>query len=185
MATSSKPTLADFLSLPDTEPASEYIDGEVVQKTMPVWDHGLVQRLLSFVFTIYLRAHPLGDAGPEIRCVFGPAGSERAYIPDYVFVRTERLQRGEEAFFGAPDLAVEILSPDDRMSRVMRKLRFYLAHGVRLVWLIDPDRRTITVMTVAATRILGDVDMLSDDDVLPGFSCAVRDLLPPVDAAQR
>lgn len=183
MATTTTLTLDEFLALPETEPASEYIDGEVIQKTMPVWDHGVIQRLLSFVLTLYLRAHPIGDAGSEIRCIFGPPGRPRGYIPDYVFVRGARKKPGDEPFRGAPDLAVEILSPDDRMPRVMRKLRFYLAHGVRLVWLIDPGRRTILVMTPPDTEhLLSEDDMLGGGDVLPGFTCAVRDILPPSDS---
>jgi Uma2 family endonuclease len=180
MATGAKLTLEEFLALPETEPASELIDGQVVQKPMPTWDHGVIQRLLSFVLTLYLRAHPAGEAGSEIRCIFGPPGGERPYVPDYIFVRAERFRRGDRHFLGAPDLAVEILSPDDRMTDVMDKLRFYLAHGVRLVWLIDPDRRTVTVMTPPDyTRILTEDETLDGADVLPGFACAVREILPP------
>ena len=183
MATTTRLTLDEFLALPETEPASEYIDGEVVQKTMPTLDHGIVQRLLSFVLTLYLRAHPIGEAGSEIRCIFGPAGRERTYVPDYLFVAAGRFQRGPRPLRGAPDLAVEILSPDDRMTRVMAKLRFYLRHGVRLVWLIDPERRTVTVLTPPnVTRILTEDETLDGDEVLPGFSCAVREILPPPDA---
>ena len=180
MATSAKLTLEEFLALPETEPASELVDGSVVQKTMPTLDHGIIQRLLSFVLTLHLRAHPVGEAGSEIRCIFGPAGAERPYIPDYIFIRAGRFRRGDRHVYGAPDLAVEILSPDDRMTDVMDKLRFYLAHGVRLVWLIDPDRRTVTVMRPPdVTRILTEDETLDGGDVLPGFSCAVREVLPP------
>ena len=181
MPTKAKLTLDEFLALPETEPASELIDGEVVQKPLPTWDHGVIQRLLSFVLTLFLRAHPIGDGGSEIRCIFGPAGAERPYVPDFIFVRADRLQRREQHFHGAPDLAVEILSPDDRMTSVMDKLRFYLAHGVRLVWLIDPQRRTVMVMTPHVTRILTEDELLDGGEVLPGFSCAVRDVLPPPD----
>ena len=111
MTTTGTLTLEQFLALPETEPASEYIDGEVVQKTMPTWGHGVIQRLLSFVLTVYLRTHPAGDAGSEIRCIFGPPGAERTYVPDYVFVVAARLQGEAGPFRGAPDLAVEILSP--------------------------------------------------------------------------
>ena len=66
----------------------------------------------------------------------------------------------------------------------MDKVRFYLAHGVRLVWLIDPDRRTVTVLTPPeVTGILTEEETLDGGEVLPGFSCAVRDILPPADEA--
>jgi Uma2 family endonuclease len=84
-------------------------------------------------------------------------------------------------FYGAPDLAVEILSPDDRMTRVQRKVRFYLANGVRLLWLIDPDNRIVTVMsTPDQSLVLTEDDELDGGDVLPGFRVPVRDILPPV-----
>lgn len=175
-----KLTLEEFLTLPETKPASELIDGEVVQKSMPAWAHSIIERLLGFVFTVYLRDHPIGDAGPELRRIFGPPGGERPYVPDFVFVTADRIPSLTGHFWGAPDLAVEILSPDDRMSRVMEKLQFYLTNGVRLVWLIDPDTRTVTVMsTPHEARILSEQDTVDGGDVLPGFTCAVRDILPP------
>jgi Uma2 family endonuclease len=183
MATSAKLTLEEFLALPETEPASELIDGEVVQKPTPTLDHGIIQRLLSFVLTLYLRAHPIGEAGSEIRCIFGPPGGERPYVPDYIFIRAGRFRRGDRHVYGVPDHAVEILSPDDRMTDVMDKLRFYLAHGVRLVWLIDPDRRTVTVMTPPdRTRIVTESETIDGGAVLPEFSCVVGEILPPRDA---
>lgn len=185
MTTTTKLTLDQFLSLPETEPASEFADGEVTQKPMPTFEHGIIQRLLSFVLTLYLRARPVGEAGSEVRCIFGPAGQERTYVPDFIFVTAGRFQRGPRPFRGAPDLAVEVLSPDDRMTRVMAKLRFYLRHGVRLVWLIDPHGRTVTVMTTPNdAHTLTEDETLDGGDVLPGFTCVVRDLLPPMDSEQ-
>ena len=184
MTTKPKLTLEEFLELPETEPASELIDGDVVQKPVPTFEHGIIQRLLSFVFTLYLRAHPNGEAGSEVRCIFGPPGHERPYVPDYVSVwdaRRRGLRKGQP-FRGAPDLAVEILSPDDRMVRVLDKVAFCLAHGVRLVWIINPDARTVMVMTTPLiARTLFEDDVLDGGEVLPGFSTPVRDILPPPD----
>lgn len=181
MATNTKLSLKEFLRLPETEPASEYADGEVCQKAMPSLLHGMVQRLLAFVLTLYLRERGVGYAGSEVRCIFGPSGRERAYVPDLLFIAA--LPSGAAMngpYFGAPDLAVEILSPEDRLTRVHRKLRFHLAHGVRLVWLVDPDRRTVTVMEPPnLTRVLAEHETLDGGTVLPGFACPVRDILPP------
>lgn len=184
MAISTKLTLDEFLALPETKPAGEYFDGTVVQKPMPTFAHGVIERLLGLLIGLYLRQHPIGDGGPEIRCIFGPMGRERALVPDFVFVRADRLRgmRGNEPFHGAPDLAVEILSPDDRMSAVLAKIRFYLTHGVRLVWLLDPDTRTITVYTsLGASRMLAEDETLDGGDVLPGFRARVAELLPAPD----
>ena len=183
MTTHTKLTLEQFLKLPETKPAREYIDGEVVKKPMPNGWHAKVQRLLSYVFTLYLHAHPIGDAGSELRCTFGPPGRERSYVPDFVFVLDDRLPGGlsNQPLQMAPDLAVEILSPDDRPGRVKRKIRFYLDNGVRLVWIIDPESRSVTVWTSpSSSRTLQEDDTLDGGDVLPGFRVPVRDILPPV-----
>lgn len=174
-------TLERFLARQETKPGCEYEDGEVIRKPMPTGWHSLIQRLVAVALSHYLTVHPVGDAGSELRCIFGPAGAERAYLPDYAFIRFSERFTGftNGPLRGAPDLAVEILSPDDRMVKVMRKLRFYLSHGVRLVWLIDPEERTVMVMTdLTVARFLRDGDTLEGGDVLPGFSVPVAELLP-------
>lgn len=182
MSTGTKLTLEEFLCLPETKPGSEYIDGEVVQKPMPTTDHAIIQRLLSLVFGLFLRAHPIAEGGPEWRCVFGPAGQERGRLPDFALVMRERLRgtRGDGPFFGAPDFAVEIMSPDDRMSDVLDKVRFYLENGVRLVWLIDPGTRTAMVWsTWNEAHLFTEEDTLEGADVLPDFTVRVDEILPP------
>jgi Uma2 family endonuclease len=184
VATTTKLTLDEFLALPETKPGSEYVNGEVVQKPMPTLAHMIVQHLLSLVVGLYLKASPIGIAGPELRCVFGPPGQELARLPDFVVTATDRLRgaRGDEPFRGAPDLAVEILSPDDRMVQVMEKVTFYLANGVRLMWVVNPEARTVMVMSSpSSSRILTEDETLDGGDVLPGFSTPVRDILPPRD----
>ena len=184
MTVTTRLALEAFLAQPDTEPGSEYVCGEVVQKPMPTKNHSIIQRLLSFVFTAFLRAHPIAEGGTEWRCIFGPTGEEWGRVPDFVLVRLERSRDtgGDEPFRGAPDFAVEILSPDDRMSDVMDKVRFYLENGVRLVWLIDPRTRTVLVWSSwTAPRLFTEDDTLDGGDVLPGFSTPVRDILPPLD----
>jgi Uma2 family endonuclease len=186
MSTGMKLTLEEFLALPETKPGSEYVDGEVVQKTMPSTDHTIIQRLLSFVFTLFLREFPIAQGGTEWRCIFGPPEHELARLPDFALVLRERLRgvRGDEPFRGAPDFAAEILSPDDRMSDALAKVRLYLEHGVRLVWLIDPRTRTVLVWSIwGSPQQFGEDDMLDGGKVLPGFTTSVRDILPPRDLA--
>lgn len=187
MATIAPLTLDQFLALPETKPGSEYIDGEVAQKTMPSTGHSIIQRLVSFVFTLYLREHPIADGGSEWRCIFGLPGDEQARLPDFALALRERLRstRDDQPFRGAPDFAVEILSPDDRMSDALAKVRFYLEHGVRLVWLIDPRTRIVLVWSAWGTpeQVVED-GMLDGRDVLPGFSTPVRDILPPLDLGE-
>jgi Uma2 family endonuclease len=185
MATTTKLTLQEFLALPETEPASEFIHGEVIQKAMPTGAHAIIQRLLSLMFSRFLLDHPVGEAGSEWRCVFGPPGGEQGFVPDFVFIAAGRLPEDEESlngpFYGPPDLAVEILSPDDRPGRVLDKIMFYLDYGVRLVLLLDPRERSVRVYTPDARprpKLLASGDTLDGGDVLPGFTVTVDDLFP-------
>lgn len=183
MTTETRLTLEQFLALPETEPASEYICGEVIQKAMPTRGHGVTQGKLLQHSNNFLDVHPLGEAGSEVRCIFGPAGAERAFVPDFTFIAAERLPPGgaglDGPFYGAPDLAVEILSPDDRPGRVLEKLDFYLRHGVRLVWLLDPQERIVRVLRPdAALAVIHPGATLDGGDVLPGFQVAVAALFP-------
>lgn len=183
MATTTRLTLEQFLALEETEPASEFIRGEVIQKAMPTFLHGMIQRLLSAIFTRLFDVEGSGDGGSEVRCIFGPPGEERAFVPDFVYIVEAQLPADPAAlsgpFRGAPDLAVEILSPDDRPTRVMEKIDFYLRHGVRLVWLIDPLHQTVTVFSPTADAFtLHREDVLEGGAVIPGFSVPVDDLFP-------
>lgn len=184
MATTERLTLAEFLALPETEPGSELVHGEVMQKPMPTLAHTIIQHLLSLVIGLYLRSNPIAIAGPELRCILGPLGQEEPRLPDFVVIAIARLAGafGSDPFHGAPDLAVEILSPDDRMIRVMEKVQFYLESGVRLVWVINPTARTVMVLSnLTESRILNEDETLDGGVVLPGFSTLVRDILPSPD----
>lgn len=181
-----KLTLEEFLALPETKPYSEYVEGNVVQKATGTAWHGMTEARVAFVISLYLQQHPIGDAGLEVDCIFGPPGHERVYVPDFVLVTHGRNPRGltNERLRCAPDFAVEVLSPDERMPHLTDKVRFYLDHGVRLVWIIDPDRRTVTALTPPETaRIFTEDDTLDGGDALPGLSVPVRDILPPATAS--
>lgn len=186
MAATTRMTLEEFLALPPTKPTLEYIDGEVVEKTMGTKGHGWVQSLLVLAFALYLRTHPIGLAFPEWRCVLGPAGEEESRVPDFAFITNDHAGNDplDAPHFGPPDLAVEILSPDDRPGAVLDKVTYYLTNGVRLVWVIDPIRRRVTVFAPDTTpRSLTDADTLDGGDVLPDFAVAVAEILPQLPGA--
>lgn len=176
-------SLEEFLARPETEPASEYVCGEVFQKPMPTNAHGALQLYIAMLIFQFLSRARLGRVRTEWRCIFGPPGRQRPYIPDVVYVSFERLppvDATEQPYLRtAPDLAVEILSPDESARRFASKLRFYLLHGVRLVWVVDPTAQTITVYTPgdADERVLTVDEILDGDEVLPGFSAPIAEIM--------
>jgi Uma2 family endonuclease len=123
-------------------------------------------------------ARQRGEIGWGRRGRSGDACSDRAFVPDVVFIRQERLGPGRAGlaatFRAAPDLAVEILSPDQPAGRFAAKVQFYLRHGVRLVWVVDPDAETVTVFAPDRDPVtLQGEDMLDGGDVLPGLRTTV------------
>ena len=84
------------------------------------------------------------------------------------------------AFEGAPDLAVEVLSPSDAPAEVRAKVAEYLAAGTRLVWLVDPEVQAVTVYrSLLAPRVMGEDDLLDGDDVVPGSSIRAGEIFEP------
>lgn len=98
--------------------------------------------------------------------------------PDAAFVATDRVPVDRTGFARlAPDLAVEVVSPSNTMREINDKICDYLDAGTRMVWIIEPRRRTVTVYrSHDDIRILGEGDEVDGGDVLPGFSLRVRDL---------
>lgn len=181
MATATRMTLKEFLTLPETEPASEYFCGEVTQKPMPDNAHALIQWFLVEMLAPFLRQTRLGRGGTEWRCVFGPRGQRQGFVPDLVYVSAARMPKGSAVrhryLSTAPDLAVEILSRGQPDERFEKKIAFYLQHGVRLVWIVDPRARTVVVLAPGREpRTLTAGDTLDGGDVLPGFSVSVADI---------
>ena len=177
MVTISRITLDDFLRTSDDEkPALEFACGEVTRKPMPTRAHSTLQRYLILALATFLQRTGLGEVFPELRCVFGPPGRERAYVPDLLYVARERLT-SDVYLERAPDLAIEILSPGQNTARLLDKVQFYLLNGVRLVWVIDPSARTIAVLAPGEEgRTLTAGAMLDGGDLLPGFSVPVDEL---------
>lgn len=111
--TPTKPiTLAAFLELPETKPASEFIDGKITQKPMPKGKHSRLQTKLSNVLSDFLEAKGTGLALTELRCSFGGA----VVVPDVVVLQSDRIPLDADGDISdiievAPDLTVEILSP--------------------------------------------------------------------------
>ena len=142
-----KLTLAEFLAIPETQPAQEFINGEITYKPMPQGEHSRLQYILCLLINQILEIQKLAIAFPELRCVFGGA----TIVPDIAVFRWERIPRNEigkvaNRFEIYPDWAIEILSPDQSVTRVIQKLLLCIEHGSELGWLIDSKDESILVI---------------------------------------
>jgi Uma2 family endonuclease len=139
-------SLEEFLNLPETKPASEYIDGQIIQKPMPQGKHSTIQRDLTFAIETVLKPKRIARAFPELRCTLG----ERSIVPDmsvFIYERIPRDENGEIAnmFQAPPDWTIEILSPDQSQTKVTKNILHCLKYGTQMGWLIDPDEQTVFV----------------------------------------
>jgi len=138
--------LEEFLKLPETKPASEFVDGRIEQKPMPQGKHSRLQLKFCSAVNAVTEAPKIAMALPELRCTFGG----RSIVPDaavFVWGRIPFDAAGEidNVFTQPPDWTVEILSPDQRTTKVIRTILHCLKYGSQLGWLIDPDERIILV----------------------------------------
>ncbi len=164
--------------LPQTEPETEWVRGRPLQKVSPKRTHSMLQGAL----TTELRgwAAGRGDVGPEWRFRVAPPGEvRRPLVPDVAYVSNERLRplsdREVEIPPLAPDVAVEILSSDDRRADVDDKIDVYLRAGSALVIIVDPRRRAVELHDRAKTMRLDETRII-EHWAMPGFSYAVQDL---------
>jgi Uma2 family endonuclease len=139
-------TLEEFLTLPETSPASEYINGEIAPKPMPQGKHRKLQAKLVTAINQVVETQQIAQAFPELRCTF--AG--RSLIPDISIFAWERIPVDEDGdiantFAIAPDWAIEILSPDQNQTRVTDNLLHCLNYGCGIGWLIDPGEHSVLV----------------------------------------
>ena len=132
--------------LPETKPETEWVLGRPLQKVSPTRRHAVVQ--LAVATRLFTWARGRGQVGPEWRFRITPPGEiTRPLVPDVAYVANARLAslppEDRETPPIAPDIVVEIRSPDDRTADVEHKLRVYLAAGAGMVLIVDPDRRTM------------------------------------------
>ncbi|PSB20818.1 Uma2 family endonuclease [Phormidesmis priestleyi ULC007] len=140
----SKLTLAAFLKQPETKPASEFINGEIIQKPMPQGEHTLIQIELCKAIDQVVQPQKIAKAFPELRCTFGGV----SIVPDISVFRWQRIPtqpsgRIVNRFEIQPDWAIEILSPNQNSTKVLRNLLPCSQHGTELGWLIAPEDETV------------------------------------------
>lgn len=162
-------SLNEFLQLRETKPAREFIDGQIIQKPMPQGKHSTVQSDLVLAVNSLLKPQHIARAYSELRCTFGG----RSIVPDVAVFTWERIPRDENGkvlntFTLFPDWTIEILSPDQNQTKVVRNILHCLAHGTQMGWLIDPEEELVFVYF--ADRTLAIFEAASDRLPVPPFA---------------
>ncbi len=160
-------SLAEFLKLPETKPASEFIDGRIYPKPMPQGKHSRLQTRFPEAINQILETSRVGCAFTELRCTFGG----RSIVPDITVFEWSRIPISaagdvENMFPIYPDWTIEILSPDQRPTRVINNILFCLNHGTQLGWLIDPEEKTVIIFNPGQQPIA----LENESDILPVLS---------------
>src|SRR5438093_12551333 len=166
------------ISLPGK--VTELVRGQLIVREPPGTHHGAIAANLAYYLSDFVRRHGSGaifaqDTGFKIA-----SDPDSVRAPDVAFVARERtgLIRSRGYAELAPDLLAEILSPDDRPAEVLAKVADWLAAGTKLVWVIDPERSEVRVYRQdGSLSVLREGDSLDGEDVLPGFTCPLSDVL--------
>ena len=178
--TTSLITADDLFNHPKDGMRHELIKGEL--RTMPPagFEHGAVGINLATPLDQHVKAHQLGVVvGAETGFVL-ERDPDTVRAPDIGFVSKKRIEQTgvpKKYFPGAPDLAVEIVSPGDTMNEVDEKVEIWLASGAMMVWVVNPKRKTLTVYHAQQHPLILTVDdFLEGLDVVPGFRIPVREI---------
>jgi Uma2 family endonuclease len=174
-------TAEELLAMPEPPGMSlELVDGELVEVSPASFQHGLIATMLAGRLGDFARQQNLGFAmGDNVGYVLR-RNPDHVRAPDVSFIAREQAPRGDDVgrfVQGAPTLAVEIVSPNDRASEVRNKVQDYLDAGTQQVWVLWPTSRSASVYRPDSdTRELGPDATLDGGDILPGFSVRVSDL---------
>jgi Uma2 family endonuclease len=174
MAAADLITAEQFEQMPDLGRWVELERGVLVPVNPPGYPHGAIAVNIAAALHAFVRRHHLGVVVVEAGCTI-TRNPDTVRGPDVSYVSATRAAARTSGYLaGAPDLVVEIRSPNDAMSSLLTHADEYIAAGARIVWLVDPDSATIHVLAAGAsaqTLTIGDV--LSGGELLPGFSMEI------------
>jgi Uma2 family endonuclease len=176
-------TPEDLLRMPDGN-RYELVDGQLVELNVSIWSSYVAGVIFQALYA-FCRQNRLGWVLPEgttFQCF--PRAPALVRKPDVSFIRLERLSLAQATAEGhcpvVPDLMVEVVSPNDLAYEVDEKVQLYLDAGTRLVWVVNPQRRTVAVhRPTSLGSILREQDELTGEDVVRGFCCRVGDFFEP------
>jgi len=158
----------------------ELVEGVPIPRSPVSFAHGRVAVRIGSMLLAHVDAGGLGVVGSEVGFVLS-TGPDTVRAPDVAFVAAARAASAEARgfFAGPPDLAVEVLSPEDRATDITSKVADYLRYGTAVVLVVDPERQTASVHRRLAPPIVASTpdDVIDLDDGVPGFRVSLRDVL--------
>lgn len=177
-------TPEEFELLPDVQ-RYELFGGYLLERNMSFYS-GMVSNEISWRVSVHAHSHSLGRVlGVASGLQIFPNNPSRVVFTDGAFIGNGRAPGGYPLRgwgHTAPDLVWEVVSPTDLAEDVQSKARDYLSAGVRLVWVVYPRTRHVDVYRIdGSSSIVNATDVLSGEDILPGFEVLVGDLFPPVE----
>jgi Uma2 family endonuclease len=169
-------TGAEFDALPwDEGRRWELIEGELVEVGSATLEHQFIVQRLLVALVLYFREHGRGFAAVDVEFALSAASRLR---PDVLIVLGERattIDRSKVPVLGAPDIAVEVISPSERTPDSMSKVEAYLRNGTREVWQVFPKLRQVVIFTGRESRRLTATETLTTG-LLPDFALPVSSL---------
>jgi Uma2 family endonuclease len=173
-------TAEALLALPRGQFRYELINGELKKMSPTGHEHGRITIRLTVPLAQHIRNRGLGELYAAETGFQLSSNPDTVRAPDIAFVRQTRVEEVGDApgyWPGAPDLAVEVVSPNDRISEVEEKVAEWLEAGARMIWVVSPKLHTVTVYrSLTDIETLTEKDTLDGGDVVPGFSIAVAEI---------
>lgn len=172
-------TAEELEKVPQDDYRYELVEGRVIRMSPVGFQHGRTVAQFIFLLRRHLHGRHLGVVLTEVGFKLA-SNPDTVWAPDVAFIRQDRIPSPDPRGFwaGPPDLAVEVLLPDDRPSEVHEKVGEYLRRGVPLALVIDAEEKTVAIsrLSVSSITLRSDEDCLDLDDVVPGFRCRLREI---------
>jgi Uma2 family endonuclease len=172
-------TAQELWQLSGGEKEYELVKGELIEMTPPGGSHGTVAARISWLLLNFVIPHKLGEVMVETGFQL-TSNPDTVRGPDVSFISADKMPPGGPPtgfISGPPDLAVEVVSPNDTASEIQVKVQEYVAYGVQSVWVVYPQQRTVIVHYPDGTaRTLHEADILEGKPVLAGFSCRITEI---------